>query len=30
MRVSQVLPNQHDVCQPNDNPLRKPFGDAMP
>ena len=25
-----TLPNQHDVCQPNDNPLRKPFGDAMP
>lgn len=28
MRVSMVLPSQHDVCQPNDNPLRKPFGDT--
>lgn len=30
MRVSMVLPRQHDVCQPNEKPLSNPFGDAMP
>lgn len=29
MRVSLVSPSQHDVCQPNSNPLRKLFGDTM-
>lgn len=29
MRVSLVLPSQHEVCQPNSNPLRKLFGDTM-
>lgn len=30
MRVFLVSPSQHDVRQPNGNPLRKPFGDTMP
>lgn len=29
MRVSLVLPSQHDVCQPNEKPLSNPFGDTM-
>ena len=29
MRVSRVLPNQHDVCQPNRKPLSNLFGDTM-
>lgn len=29
MRVSMVLPSQHDVCQPNEKPLSNPFGDMM-
>lgn len=30
MRVSLVLPSQHDVRQPNEKPLSNPFGDTMP
>lgn len=29
MRVSWVLPNQHEVCQPNRKPLSNLFGDTM-
>lgn len=29
MRVSMVLPSQHDVCQPNEKPLSNSFGDTM-
>lgn len=24
-----LLPNQHEVCQPNEKPLSNPFGDTM-
>lgn len=29
MRISWVLPNQHEVCQPNRKPLSSLFGDTM-